>query len=115
MKKYFFVFALLITFFNLSAQNKKKPVPHSPVPVRHNLNSITDSLSYSIGIMVAHFYKQQGITKINDTLVNQAIRDEMTGGKTLLNETQCNQLVMNYIEKAKTDKASVAKKEGLAF
>jgi FKBP-type peptidyl-prolyl cis-trans isomerase FklB len=64
---------------------------------------------------VANFYKQQGITKINDTLVNQAIRDEMTGGKTLLNEAQCNQLVMNYIEKAKADKASVAKKEGLAF
>lgn len=115
MKKYFFVFALLTICCNLSAQTKKKPVSHSKVPVRHNLNNITDSLSYSIGIMVANFYKQQGITKINDTLVNQAIRDEMAGGKPLLTETQCNQLVMNYIEKAKAEKASFAKKEGMAF
>jgi FKBP-type peptidyl-prolyl cis-trans isomerase FklB len=115
MKKYFFVIGILVTFLNLSAQVKKKSVNHIPVPARHNLNNMTDSLSYSIGIMVANFYKQQGITKINDTLVNQAIRDEMTGGKTLLNEAQCNQLVMNYIEKAKADKASKAKKEGAAF
>lgn len=75
----------------------------------------TDSLSYSIGILVASFYKQQGITHINETLVNKAITDKMKGDSALLSEQQCNQILMNYVEKAKADKAAVAKKEGLAF
>jgi FKBP-type peptidyl-prolyl cis-trans isomerase FklB len=79
------------------------------------LNNQTDSLSYSIGIMVASFYKQQGITKINDTLVNKAIKDKMSGDSTLLTEQQCNQVLMGFIEKAKADKAAVAKKQGEAF
>ena len=65
--------------------------------------------------MVASFYKQQGISEINDTLVNKAIRDKMKGDSTLLSEVQCNQVVMNYIEKAKAEKAMVAKKAGLEF
>ena len=48
-------------------------------------------------------------------MVNKAIRDEMSGQKTLMTEQQCNQVVMNYIEKAKAEKASVAKKQGDAF
>ena len=39
----------------------------------------------------------------------------MKGDSTLLSEQQCNQVLMSYIEKAKADKASVAKKEGLRF
>ncbi len=79
------------------------------------MNSQTDSLSYSIGIMVASFYKQQGISNINDTLVNKAIKDKMRGDSTLLTEQQCNQVLMTFIEKAKADKASVSRKQGTAF
>ena len=39
----------------------------------------------------------------------------MNGDSTLLTEQQCNQVLMDYIEKAKAEKASVAKKEGEAF
>ena len=39
----------------------------------------------------------------------------MKGDSTLLSEQQCNQVLMNYIEKVKADKAAVAKKEGMAF
>ena len=84
-----------------------------PLPVK--LVTQTDSLSYSIGIMVASFYKQQGITSINTDLVNKAIQDKMKGDNTLLTEQQCNQVVMNYIEKAKAEKAAAAKKQGEAF
>lgn len=116
MKKYIFLFSLSFGCFHLFAQSGvKKPPQTIPAPLPASLNNITDSLSYSIGIMVANFYKQQGITQINDTLVNRAIQDEMKGDKTLLNEQQCNQIVMSYLEKAKAEKAAVAKKQGLAF
>jgi FKBP-type peptidyl-prolyl cis-trans isomerase FklB len=65
--------------------------------------------------MVAGFYKQQGITSINTDLVNLAIKDKMKGDSTLLSEQQCNQVVMNYIEKAKAEKAAAAKKQGQVF
>jgi FKBP-type peptidyl-prolyl cis-trans isomerase FklB len=116
MKKNILLFTLSLLCFQIFAQSKKKPVSKGttgPAPV--TLATQSDSLSYSIGIMVADFYKQQGITDVNSALVNRAIQDKMTGGNTLLNEQQCNQVVMGYIEKVKAEKAASAKKEGQAF
>ncbi len=116
MKKYIFLFSLSLLCFQLFAQSKKKKASKASATTSAvSLKTQMDSLSYSIGILVASFYKQQGITNINDTLVNQAIRDKMKGDSTLMSEQQCNQVMMAYIEKAKADKAAVAKKQGLAF
>jgi FKBP-type peptidyl-prolyl cis-trans isomerase FklB len=115
MKKFIFLLSTIVICFNLFAQSRKKSASKPPNPPIIRLNSQTDSLSYSIGIMVASFYKQQGISNINDTLVNKAIKDKMRGDSTLLTEQQCNQVLMTFIEKAKADKASVSRKQGAAF
>jgi FKBP-type peptidyl-prolyl cis-trans isomerase FklB len=116
MKKLILLLLVILSAFKLFAQSKKKYASKAAAPVAIvRLNNLTDSLSYSIGIMVASFYKQQGITNINDTLVNKAIKDKMKGDSTLLTEQQCNQVLMGFIEKAKADKASVAKKQGEVF
>ncbi len=116
MKKAILFTLIIITSCNLFAQSKKKSAKSAPASSTiAKLNNQTDSLSYSIGIMVASFYKQQGITTINDTLVDKAIKDKMSGDSTLLTEQQCNQVLMGFIEKAKADKAAAAKKQGEAF
>jgi FKBP-type peptidyl-prolyl cis-trans isomerase FklB len=115
MKKTILFALIVLTTSSLFAQSRKKSVASAPTTAVAKLNNQTDSLSYSIGIMVASFYKQQGITKINDTLVNKAIKDKMSGDSTLLTEQQCNQVLMGFIERAKADKAAVAKKQGEAF
>jgi FKBP-type peptidyl-prolyl cis-trans isomerase FklB len=116
MKKYVFLFSLSLICLQLFAQKKKKGSVAVPAAAPVQLISQNDSLSYSIGIMVASFYKQQGVTNINDTLVNKAIRDELKGDSaTLLNQQQANQVLMGFIEKAKADKAALSKKQGLAF
>jgi FKBP-type peptidyl-prolyl cis-trans isomerase FklB len=116
MKKIILFTLIILTTCNLFAQSRKKSATSSSAaPTITKLNNQTDSLSYSIGIMVASFYKQQGITNINDTLVNKAIKDKMSGDSTLLTEQQCNQVLMGFIEKAKADKAAAAKKQGEAF
>lgn len=116
MKKYIFLLSLSLSCIQLFAQTKKKPVPRETSDKAvTSLHNQTDSLSYSIGVMVASFYKQQGITNINEDLVNKAISDKMKGDTTLLTEQQCNQVLMTFIEKAKAEKASAAKKQGAAF
>lgn len=116
MKQTILFSLFIVTSCSLFAQSRKKSASSAPTPpAAVKLKNQTDSLSYSIGIMVASFYKQQGITNINDTMVNKAIKDKMSGDSTLLTEQQCNQVLMGFIEKAKADKAAAAKKQGEAF
>jgi len=116
MKKYIFLITLIMGYSRLFAQSNKNPTSKEKSGKQTlTLSNQTDSLSYSIGIMVASFYKQQGITTINESLVNKAITDKMKGDSTLLSEQQCNQVLMSFIEKTKAEKASVAKKQGAAF
>jgi FKBP-type peptidyl-prolyl cis-trans isomerase FklB len=104
------------------AQAKKKPAVHSahktvthPAAAPAPLKTLRDSLSYSIGMMVANFSKQQGISDINTVQVSNAINAEMKGSTPLLNQEQCQQLMMDYVAKIKAGKAEEAKKEGAAF
>lgn len=124
------LFLLISTLcFNSFSQTKKKPAAHpakktvshavsTPAP----LKTLSDSLSYSIGVMVANFSRQQGITDINTVQVANAINAEMKGGKPLLDQQQCQQLMMDHVAKIKEGKAEedkklaeAGKKEGAAF
>lgn len=79
------------------------------------LKNTQDSLSYAIGLSVANFYKQQNITNINTALVMRAINDVNKGGKLVLDEQQANACIVGYMQKAKAEKATAAKKIGEDF
>ena len=99
------------------AQTAHPAATHKPAttatPV--TLKTTQDSLSYAIGLSVANFYKQQNITNINTALVMRAINDVNKGNKLVLDEQQANTCIVNFMQKAKTEKASVAKKQGQDF
>ena len=99
------------------AQTAHPTATHKPAtaaaPVA--LKTTQDSLSYAIGLSVANFYKQQNITNINTALVMRAINDVNKGNKLVLDEQQANQTIVNFMQKAKAEKASVAKKQGQDF
>ena len=99
------------------AQTAHPATTHKPAataaPVA--LKTTQDSLSYAIGISVANFYKQQNITNINTALVMRAISDVNKSSKPLLSEEQCNATIVNYMQKAKAEKAKGNKKLGLDF
>jgi FKBP-type peptidyl-prolyl cis-trans isomerase FklB len=104
MKKLLTGFAAVCMFASLSAQTKtvKKPATATKT-IAPVFKSQNDSLSYSIGMSLAGFYKQQGITDINTVLLNRAINDVKTG-KTLLSEEQMTACVNNFMQKKQAEK-----------
>lgn len=107
----------------VTAQAPKKPVTGTtarpaavkkPVTTGLNMKSSLDSFSYAVGLSIANFYKEQGVKDINSSLVVKALND-VKNGKPMLTEEQTNSCIVGFMQEAKSEKASVAKKEGEAF
>jgi FKBP-type peptidyl-prolyl cis-trans isomerase FklB len=69
------------------------------------LKTLEDSANYAMGLSIANFYRQQGVTKINSTLVTKAINDAMSGKPTLLNDAQTSTVLMTYLNKQQMTKS----------
>jgi FKBP-type peptidyl-prolyl cis-trans isomerase len=89
-----------------------KMVAQQPAPKLKNLN---DSASYAIGVSVASFYKQQGITNLNTTLVSKAINDILMGKQPLLNEEAVNMCVNKLMNEVQESKSKPTIDAGKAF
>ena len=105
MKKLLTGMAAVCMLTAVSAQPKtvKKSVAKTVVPAVI-FKSQNDSLSYSIGMSLASFYKQQGITNINTVLLDRAVNDVLKSGKPLLTEQQMTACVNNYMQKKQAEK-----------
>ena len=82
----------------------------APVPFKNQ----SDSFSYAIGVSIANFYREQGITNVNSTMVTKALND-CKAGKPALDESQVNSIIMNYMQQKKSEKSAGARKAGEAF
>ena len=106
MKKTALSVLVLTAAINLSAQTTARPKPKTPVKpapktqsgaaAKPVLKTLNDSASYAMGVSLASFYKQQGITTINTSLVSKAIADVMGSKPTVMDEMTCN-TVMNKV------------------
>jgi len=105
---------MLLSIYSF-AQTKKKTVPAKIVQPAAALKSAEDSLSYAIGLSVAGFYKEQGVQNVNANIVARAITDVLKTGKPLMNDQQANSCIINFVQKAKAEKAEPNKKAGEAF
>lgn len=123
MKKYVLLAlaGLPATVMLAQAPAKKKPVAAAPkkttttaAPAAPVLKNSADSFSYAIGLSIASFYKAQGISNINNTLVLKALSDAKVE-KPLMDETQVNNCIVNYMQNARSAKAGPNKKAGIAF
>lgn len=122
MKNAVFFVVFLNVCLAVSAQTKpaakkvatpaKKPAASAQnAPVMKNA---LDSFSYALGLSMAGFYKEQGITDINTALVTKALKDVKTG-KPLLDDAQINNCIVNFMQMKKGEAAEPYKKEGQAF
>ena len=95
-------------FVTLSAAAQKQPAPvkkATTTPATSPLKTLNDSASYAIGVSVASFYSQQGVTQLNASLVAKAINDVLGKKTVLLNDHQANSVMMKYMTQAQESKA----------
>lgn len=87
---------------------KPKPVTKTanPRPVFKTLN---DSASYVIGLSIAMFCKQQGITRLNTGLITKAVNDIYGNKPVLLNEMTCNGIINKLMTRGTPPANPVAK------
>ena len=102
------------------AQNKPKSGKPAPTKTSSSttiaMKSALDSFSYSIGMSIGNFYKQQGISSVKTNLVLKGIGDAMNANtKPLMDEMQCNMFVQSYIGQIKSKKAGESKAKGQKF
>jgi len=120
MKKLLFISCVAITA--VSAYGQSKPAAKTTVKSavkssvqKTALKDMVDSASYAIGVSEAKFMKQQGITKINSAIVAKAIDDVMSNKEAALNDQQCNNAVMGYINKIQQGKSKGTIEAGEKF
>lgn len=69
------------------------------------LKTLSDSASYAVGLSVANFYKQQGISKLNSAIVARAINDVALNKKTAITDAAANECLMRYSNNAQQAKS----------
>jgi FKBP-type peptidyl-prolyl cis-trans isomerase FklB len=109
LMKQFFSFLVCLGVLSLQAQtDKAKLKTTAATTAAPVLKTNYDSASYAIGMSVANFYRQQGITRLNSTLLLKGINDVLNG-KTFLNDAAANTAVNKLIteSRAKMSKATI--------
>lgn len=106
MKKLITVFLFSTILAGLNAQTKPVPkvapkpaakpvVAAKPAPVP--LKTTLDSVSYAIGMLDGNFFKQQGLTQINGTMMGKGFTDVIKG-PTLMTPEQADQLIRRQLQ-----------------
>jgi FKBP-type peptidyl-prolyl cis-trans isomerase FklB len=116
MKSIFWL--LLLTASASQAQTKKPPAKPAAKKIvstaATKMNSI-DSLSYSIGVQVAEYYKTQGVEKINGDFVKKAFDDVLNNKKLIISEDACNMNIQQKLQQFMSKKISGDKEAGAKF
>lgn len=110
------IFLFLLLPFSVSYAQTKKPVAKPSQPAtKTTAMSPTDSLSYSIGVQVAEYYKTQGVEKINTEYIQKAFNDVYNNKPLIISEEASNMNIQQKLQEFMTNKVSTVKQDGVAF
>lgn len=90
---------------------KAAPATAAKVVLKNGL----DSLSYAIGVLDASFFKQQGIDKLNYSVMMQAVQSVIEGKEPVLTPQVADQTVRMKMQEAAMKKIQPTVDEGKAF
>jgi FKBP-type peptidyl-prolyl cis-trans isomerase len=111
------IFLLLALPFSVCYGQTKKTVAKTKSPPTKSAASMTstDSLSYSIGVQVAEYYKTQGVEKLNTEYVAKAFSDVLNNKTLIISEDECNMNIQQKLQQFMTQKISAVKEAGVKF
>ncbi len=112
MKKAVLFLLCVALMGNIYAQPGKTLVVKAPPSPIKNL---MDSASYAVGMSVATFYIQQGLTKLNANMVSKALTDMLANKKPLLDAEAANNALNNYMMLLQSKKSQPRIDSGTAF
>ncbi|NCI48576.1 FKBP-type peptidyl-prolyl cis-trans isomerase [Sediminibacterium roseum] len=131
MKQLLIIVFALVTVSSFGQAKKPagaaaKPAAKTSTATTNPFKNEVDSVSYSIGLLVAQNLKAQGFDKLNVALFQKAVTDATQNKKPLLTEDAVKNCVMGYQQKVQgakqaemakenAAKGAVARKEGAAF
>lgn len=98
-----------------SAAPKTTTATNKQAIVAPILKNEIDSFSYAMGISLASYYKSQGITELNSTLLSRACSDMYQGKPTLLDNNASGDFLNKYMTKLQSEKSKFAKAAGEKF
>jgi FKBP-type peptidyl-prolyl cis-trans isomerase len=106
---------LLLPFSYTFAQTKKKVEKKTETSQAKTLNSI-DSLSYSIGVQVAEYYRQtQNVEKVNAEYVKKAFNDVYNNKPLTISEEEANMCIQQKLQEFMANKIKDVKDSGQKF
>jgi FKBP-type peptidyl-prolyl cis-trans isomerase len=97
MKKYFLVLALCSGLLVQAQKKGTKPAVKKTMTPTAALKTLSDSMSYAVGLNLANFYQQQGIKNLNPEIVAKACNDVLKGRPNLLSPEQANLVLMRVL------------------
>jgi FKBP-type peptidyl-prolyl cis-trans isomerase FklB len=102
--------------FSVCFGQAKKPVAKTKTTAKPvaAMNS-TDSLSYSIGVQVAEYYKTMGVEKLNSDYVAKAFQDVLNNKPLIISEDECNMNIQQKLQQFMTKKISGVKEASTKF
>ncbi len=98
-----------IMFFFSCSSNTQNTANYS------NKNYTMDTVSYSIGVMVASSLKSQGLDKVDAASVTAAINDVLEGNDLKVSEMDAQMNYKNYMEKQSAKQHASVKEAGEKF
>jgi len=79
------------------------------------LKNNLDSVSYSLGVLVAQNLKQQGLEGVNTTMVAKGLEDALKNSETQVDLAGANKVLQDYMMKEQAKKGEKAMAEGKLF
>lgn len=109
------IFWLLLLAAPVSQAQTKKPAPKPVAKAAPVKMTSTDSLSYSIGVQVAEYYKTQGVEKVNTEYIKRAFNDVYNNKTLIISEEACNMNIQQKLQEFMGKKISADKEAGTKF
>ncbi len=110
------IFLLLLLPFSYTFAQNKKDVKAKTATSKTEVMNAVDSLSYSIGVQVAEYYKQtQNVEKINADYIKKAFNDVYNNKTLTIPEEEANMFIQQKLQEFMSNKIKAVKDSGNQF